>query len=36
VGAQIIAKDLTFSGTAGIQVNYDTSVASSSTVGLIQ
>jgi hypothetical protein len=28
VGAQIIAKNLTFSGTAGIQVNYDSSVAS--------
>ena len=36
VGAQIIAKDLAFSGTAGIQVNYDGSVAGSSTVGLIQ
>jgi hypothetical protein len=28
VGAQIIAKNLTFSGSAGIQVNYDSSVAS--------
>ena len=30
VGAQIIAKNLTFSGLAGIQVNYDSSVASKS------
>ena len=30
VGAQIIAKNLTFSGSAGIQVNYDSSVASKS------
>ena len=30
VGAQIIAKNLTFSGSAGIQVNYDSSVASMS------
>jgi hypothetical protein len=28
VGAQIIAKNLTFSGTAGIEVNYNSSVAS--------
>jgi Flp pilus assembly protein TadG len=28
VGAQIIAKNLNFSGSAGIQVNYDSSVAS--------
>ena len=27
MGAQVIAKDITFSGTAGIQVNYDSSVA---------
>jgi hypothetical protein len=28
IGAQIIAKNLIFSGSAGIQVNYDSSVAS--------
>ena len=28
IGAQIIAKNLTFSGSAGIQVKYDSSVAS--------
>ena len=36
VGAQIIAKDLTFSGTAGIQVKYDSSVAATSSLGLVQ
>lgn len=36
VGAQIIAKDLTFSGSSGIQVTYGSSVASSSTLGLVQ
>ena len=36
VGAQIIAKDLTFSGTSGIQVTYGSSVASRSTMGLVQ
>ncbi len=36
VGAQIIAKNLTFSGTAAIQVSYDSSVAGTATVGLIQ
>jgi hypothetical protein len=36
MGAQIIAKDLTFSGTAGIQVNYDTSVAGKTSLGLVQ
>ena len=36
MGAQIIAKDLTFSGTAGIQVNYDSSVAGKTSLGLVQ
>ena len=36
VGAQIIAKNLAFSGTAAIQVSYDSSVAGTATVGLIQ
>ena len=31
IGAQIIAKNLTFSGSAGIQVNYDSSVASAAS-----
>jgi Flp pilus assembly protein TadG len=36
MGAQIIAKDLTFSGTAGIQVKYDSSVAGTTSLGLVQ
>ena len=36
MGAQIIAKDLTFSGTAGVQVKYDSSVAGMTALGLIQ
>jgi hypothetical protein len=36
MGAQIIAKNVTFSGSAEIQVNYDNSVAGSSIVSLIQ
>jgi hypothetical protein len=36
VGAQIIAKDLTFSGTSGIEVVYDSSVASLSSLALVQ
>ena len=37
VGAQIIANKLTVSGAAGVQVNYDTSVASTSTgVSIVQ
>jgi Putative Flp pilus-assembly TadE/G-like len=36
VGAQVIAKDLTFSGTSGIQVTYGSSVASSTSLGLVQ
>jgi hypothetical protein len=35
-GAQIIAKDLGFSGTAATVVKYDTSVASKSALGLVQ
>lgn len=36
VGAQIIAKDLTFSGSAGITVNYNSSVASTASLGLVE
>lgn len=36
MGAQVIAKDLTFSGGAGIQVNYDSSVAGTMSLGLVQ
>jgi Flp pilus assembly protein TadG len=36
MGAQIIAKDLTFSGTSGIAVTYNSSVASTSSLGLVQ
>ena len=36
MGAQIIAKDLTFSGTAGVQVKYDSSVAGTTSLGLVQ
>ena len=36
VGAQLIAKDLSVSGTAAIQVKYDSSVAATSTLGLVQ
>ena len=36
MGAQIIAKDLTFSGTAGVQVKYDGSVAGTTSMGLVQ
>jgi hypothetical protein len=36
MGAQVIAKDVTFSGTAGIQVKYDSSVAGQSSLGLVQ
>jgi hypothetical protein len=36
MGAQIIAKNLTFSGTAGVQVKYDSSVAGTTSLGLIE
>ncbi len=36
VGAQVIAKDLTFSGTAGIQVAWGSSVAGTTSLGLVQ
>jgi hypothetical protein len=36
MGAQVIAKDLTFSGTAGVQVKYDSSVAGTTALGLVQ
>jgi Flp pilus assembly protein TadG len=36
VGAQIIAKDLTFSGTSGISVTYNSSVASIGSITLVQ
>jgi Putative Flp pilus-assembly TadE/G-like len=36
MGAQIIAKDLTFSGSSGVQVKYDSSVAGMTSLGLIQ
>jgi Flp pilus assembly protein TadG len=36
VGAQIIAKNLTFSGTSGISVNYNSSVASAGSLTLVQ
>jgi hypothetical protein len=36
VGAQIIAKDLTFSGLSGIKVVYNSSVAGSSSLALVQ
>jgi hypothetical protein len=36
VGAQMIAKTLGFSGTAGIKVNYDNSVASRTSLGLVK
>jgi Flp pilus assembly protein TadG len=36
MGAQVIAKDITFSGTAGVQVNYNSSVAGTTSLGLVQ
>jgi Flp pilus assembly protein TadG len=36
MGAQFIANKFTFSGSAGIQVNYDSSVAGTSAFGLVQ
>jgi hypothetical protein len=36
MGAQIIAKDVTFSGSAGVQVNYNSSVAGTTSLGLVQ
>ena len=36
MGAQFIAKKLTFSGSSGIKVNYDSSVASTSSLALVQ
>ena len=36
MGAQVIANKLTFSGGAGIKVNYDNSVAGSSSLALVQ
>jgi Flp pilus assembly protein TadG len=36
MGAQIIANQLTFSGTAGVQVNYNSSVAGTTSMGLVQ
>jgi hypothetical protein len=36
MGAQMIAKNLTFSGTSGVKVVYDNSVAGSSSLTLVQ
>jgi Flp pilus assembly protein TadG len=36
MGAQVITNKLTFSGSAGIRVNYDNSVAGSSSLALVQ
>jgi hypothetical protein len=36
MGAQFIVEDLTFSGTSGVKVNFDTSVVSSSILALVQ
>ena len=36
MGAQIIAKNIAFSGTSGIQISYDSSVAGQATLGLVQ
>ena len=36
MGSQFIVKSLTFSGTAGIKVSYDNSVASTSGLALVE
>jgi Flp pilus assembly protein TadG len=36
MGAQMIAKNLTFTGTAGVQVKYESSVAGMTSLGLVQ
>jgi hypothetical protein len=36
MGAQFIANKLAFSGTSGIKVNYDSSVAGTSGIALVQ
>jgi Flp pilus assembly protein TadG len=36
IGAQFIANKLTFSGTSGIKVNYDSSVAGTSSLALVE